>query len=143
MAQVKKFDDGGKLIINNKEFSVEQINDYLSSGEFTPQERESLAGVVRAIQNGEDRYLDPNNNSLSGNGNVNEDFVEYFGSEYRANRGRSGWSSKKQNRHANRNSDFTIRDKALAKLGSITKYEDEKTVRATTMSAKPLGKGSG
>ena len=90
MAQVKKLQKGGTLNINGKEYTADQINDYLSSGQFSAQERESLAGTVRAIQEGKSRYLDTNSNSLSGDGNVNDDFADYFGSERRANRGRSG-----------------------------------------------------
>ena len=90
MAQVKKLQQGGTLNINGKEYTVEQINEYLGSGQFDAQERASLAGTVRAMQEGKARYLDVNSNSLSGDGDVNEDFAEYFGSQGRANRGRSG-----------------------------------------------------
>jgi hypothetical protein len=90
MAQIKKLQQGGTLNINGKDYTVEQINNYLSSGEFSAQERAALAGTVRAIQEGKTRYLDANSNSLSGDGNVNEDFADFFGSERRANRGRSG-----------------------------------------------------
>jgi hypothetical protein len=81
MAQVKKLQQGGTLNINGKEYTADQINDYLSSGQFSAQEREALAGTVRAIQEGKSRYLDANSNSLSGDGNVNDDFADYFGSE--------------------------------------------------------------
>lgn len=143
MAQVKKLQKGGTLNINGKEYTVDQINEYLGSGQFSAQERESLAGTVRAIQEGKSRYLDTNSNSLSGDGNVNDDFADYFGSEWRANRGRSGWSNKKQNRHANRNSDFAIRDEALAKLGHIGNYLSNPNTKATSNNANKLGKGSG
>ena len=143
MAQVKKLQKGGTLNINGKEYTVDQINEYLGSGQFSAQERESLAGTVRAIQEGKSRYLDTNSNSLSGDGNVNDDFADYFGSERRANRGRSGWSNKKQNRHANRNSDFAIRDEALAKLGHIGNYLSDPNTKVTSNNATKLGKGSG
>lgn len=90
MAQVKKFNGGGTLNVNGKEYTAEQINEYLSSGLFSSQERAALAGTVNAIQEGKTRYLDANSNSLSGDGDVNADFANYFGSEARANRGRSG-----------------------------------------------------
>ena len=141
MAQVKKLQQGGTLNINGKEYTADQINDYLSSGQFSAQERAALAGTVRAIQEGKSRYLDANSNSLSGDGNVNDDFADYFGSEWRANRGRSGWSNKKQNRHASRNSDFAIRDEALAKLGNIEKYLSSPVVKSSTTTK--LGKGDG
>lgn len=143
MAQVRKFYDGGTLTVNGKEYTAEQVNEYLSSGLFDPQEREALAGVVSAIQNGSDRYLDANSNSLSGDGNVNEDFAAYFGSLERAETGRSGWSTRKQNRHARRNTDFAIRDRALAKLGNIGEFETEKTEREVAVTTRELGKGSG
>ena len=143
MAQVKKLQKGGTLNINGKEYTVDQINEYLGSGQFSAQERESLAGTVRAIQEGKSRYLDTNSNSLSGDGNVNDDFADYFGSESRANRGRSGWSNKKQNRHANRNSDFAIRDEALAKLGHIGSYLSNPNTKSASNNANKLGKGSG
>lgn len=142
MAQVKKLQQGGTLNINGKEYTVDQINEYLSSGQFNAQERESLAGTVRAIQEGKSRYLDVNSNSLSGDGNVNEDFADYFGSERRANRGRSGWSNRKQDRHANRNSDFAVRDRALAKLGNIENYLSNQNTAPTAGPTK-LGKGNG
>lgn len=90
MAQIKKLQQGGMLDINGKKYTAEQLNEYLSSGQFSSQERAALAGTIRAIEEGKARYLDANNNSLSGDGNVNDDFAEYFGSERRANRGRSG-----------------------------------------------------
>lgn len=90
MAQIKKLQQGGMLDINGKKYTAEQLNEYLSSGQFSSQERAALAGTVRAIEEGNARYLDANSNSLSGDGNVNDDFAEYFGSERRANRGRSG-----------------------------------------------------
>lgn len=143
MAQVKKLQQGGTLNINGKEYTVEQINEYLDSGQFDAQERASLAGTVRAIQEGKARYLDVNSNSLSGDGDVNEDFAEYFGSHGRANRGRSGWSVKKQNRHASRNTDFAIRDRALAKLGDIENYLSSGEVKTKTTDTTKLGKGNG
>lgn len=142
MAQVKKLQPGGTLDINGKKYTVEQINEYLSSGQFSAQERAALAGTVRAIQEGKSRYLDANSNSLSGDGNVNDDFAEYFGSERRANRGRSGWTVAKQNRHASRNTDFAIRDRALAKLGKIGDYKFIPTPQESKEAAK-LGMGSG
>ena len=90
MAQIKKLQQGGMLDINGKKYTAEQLNEYLSSGQFSSQERAALAGTIRAIEEGKARYLDANSNSLSGDGNVNDDFAEYFGSERRANRGRSG-----------------------------------------------------
>ena len=143
MAQVKKLQQGGTLNINGKEYTVEQINEYLSSGQFDAQERASLAGTVRAMQEGKARYLDANSNSLSGDGDVNEDFAEYFGSQGRANRGRSGWSVKKQNRHASRNTDFAIRDRALAKLGGIENYLSSSEAKTKTTDTTKLGKGNG
>ena len=143
MAQVKKLQQGGTLNINGKEYTVEQINEYLSSGQFDAQERASLAGTVRAMQEGKARYLDVNSNSLSGDGDVNEDFAEYFGSQGRANRGRSGWSVKKQNRHASRNTDFAIRDRALAKLGGIENYLSSDEAKTKTTDTTKLGKGNG
>ena len=141
MAQVKKLQQGGTLNINGKEYTVDQINEYLSSGQFSAQERDALSGTVRAIQEGKSRYLDANSNTLSGDGNVNEDFVDYFGSERRANRGRSGWNNRKQNRHANRNSDFAIRDTALAKLGNIGNYTTNEI--AEPAAKNKLTQGSG
>ena len=141
MAQVKKLQQGGTLNVNGKEYTAEQINDYLDSGQFSSQERAALAGTVRAIQEGKSRYLDANSNSLSGDGDVNTDFADYFGSEFRANRGRSGWNTKRQDRHANRNTDFAIRDKALAKLGNIDSYFSSPEI--TKNNATPLGRGSG
>ena len=143
MAQVKKLQQGGTLNINGKEYTVDQINEYLSSGQFDSQERAALAGTVRAIQEGKSRYLDANSNSLSGDGNVNEDFADYFGSERRANRGRSGWSVKKQNRHATKNTDFATRDSALAKLGGIENYFSGSSTGTTTVNPSELGRGSG
>lgn len=143
MAQVRKFDEGGTLTINGHEYTAEQITEFLNSGAFNSQEKEALAGVVASIRDGKDRYLDPNSNSLTGDGDVNGDFAAYFGSEKRARRGSSGWNTRKQNWHANRNSDFAVRDGALEKLGDIVRYEEEKTVRQTKASAKELGKGSG
>lgn len=143
MAQVKKLQQGGTLNINGKEYTVEQINEYLSSGQFDAQERASLAGTVRAMQEGKARYLDANSNSLSGDGDVNEDFAEYFGSQGRANRGRSGWSVRKQNRHASRNTDFAIRDRALAKLGGIENYLSSGEAKTKTTDTTKLGKGNG
>lgn len=143
MAQVKKLQQGGTLNINGVNYTAEQINDYLSSGEFSSQERLALAGTVRAIQEGKARYLDTNSNSLSGDGNVNEDFVDFFGSEGRANRGHSGWSIRKQNRHANRNSDFAIRDSALAKLGNIGSHLSSTKPGITKNGVTKLGLGNG
>lgn len=143
MAQVRKFDMGGTLTINGHEFTAEQLTEFLNSGAFNSQEKEALSGVVDAIRNGKDRYLDPNSNSLTGTGDVNEDFIGYFGSERRANRGRSGWGTRKQNWHATINSDYAVRDKALEKLGDIVKYEEAKTAKQVNASMKELRKGSG
>lgn len=143
MAQIKKLQQGGMLDINGKKYTAEQLNEYLSSGQFSSQERAALAGTVRAIEEGNARYLDANSNSLSGDGNVNDDFAEYFGSERRANRGRSGWSVKKQNRHASKDTDFAIRDAALAKLGNIGNYLSDPTNNSSSKNTSKLGKGSG
>ena len=144
MAQVKKFNGGGTLSVNGEEFTAEQINEYLGSGLFSSQERAALSGTVNAIQEGKTRYLDANSNSLSGDGDVNADFADYFGSETRANRGRSGWSVKKQNRHANRNTDFAIRDEALNKLGNIGNYFSNQSSNSNSKkTTTKLGKGSG
>lgn len=90
MAQVKKFQPGGKLTINGKDYTIDQLNEYMNSGGFSSQERAALAGTIQSIANGASRTFDRNANSISGEG-VTDDFTGFYGSEKRAerNQGRS------------------------------------------------------
>ena len=90
MAQVKRLQPGGKLTINGKNYTIDQINEYMNSGGFSSQERAALAGIVNSIASGASRNFDRNANSISGEG-VTEDLAQFYGSETKAakNSGRS------------------------------------------------------
>ena len=138
MAQVKKLQTGGKLTINGKEYTINQINEYMNSGGFSSQERAALAGIVNSIANGASRNFDRNANSISGEG-VTEDLAQFYGNEKKAIRN-SGRSTRWANRQARRNSDHHIVNTALERFGGIEDYYDKK--KEETSKTK-LGRGDG
>lgn len=121
MAQIRKFSSGGSFTYNGKNYTAEQLDEFIHNSGLSEEEISALSGTVSAIKNGENRLYDAKSNSLSGN-NVNDDFTDYFGSQRRANKGKSGWGRGKRNRHATRQSDFYTRDLALSKLSGIEAY---------------------
>ena len=90
MAQVRKFQPGGKLTINGKDYTIDQLNEYMNSGGFSSQERAALAGTIQSIAGGASRTFDRNANSISGDG-VTNDFADFYGNAEKAerNQGRS------------------------------------------------------
>ena len=90
MAQVKKFQEGGMLTINGKQYTAQQINDYINQAGFDPEERAAIAGTVNAIASGAQVSLDRNANSLSGD-NIQSYFSGFYGNDTKAqnNVGRS------------------------------------------------------
>ena len=127
MAQVRKFQPGGTLTINGKQYTAEQINEYLNSANLSSQERAALAGTVNAIANGQSRTFDRNANSLSGEG-VQEDFSRFYGNDKRAEKN-VGRNSKWANRQARRNSDHHIVNSALERLGGIEDFYNKKETK--------------
>ena len=138
MAQVKKFQPGGKLTINGKDYTIDQLNEYMNSGGFSSQERAALAGTIQSIANGASRTFDRNANSISGEG-VTDDFTGFYGSEKRAERNQ-GRSTRWANRQARRNSDHHIVNSALERLGGIEDYYNKSK---ESESKTKLGRGSG
>lgn len=124
MAQVRKFNTGGALIINGKQYTAEQINEYINSANLSSSERAALAGTVNAIAKGESRVLDRNANSLIGEG-VQEDFSGFYGNDKRGSKN-VGRSSKWANRQARRNSDHHTVNSAIAALGGIEDFYNKK-----------------
>lgn len=138
MAQVKKFQPGGKLTINGKDYTIDQINEYMNSGGFSSQERAALAGTIQSIAGGASRTFDRNANSISGEG-VTDDFTGFYGSEKRAERNQ-GRSTRWANRQARKNSDHHIVNSALERLGGIEDYYNKSK---ESESKTKLGRGSG
>ena len=93
MAQVKKLQTGGILNLNGKQYTAEQINEYINQAGLSSQERAALAGTINAIASGQTRDLDRNANSLSGVG-VTDDFTNFYGSEKRAQKNETGKSTR-------------------------------------------------
>lgn len=124
MAQVKKFQPGGKLTISGKDYTIDQLNEYMNSGGFSSQERAALAGTIQSIAGGASRTFDRNANSISGEG-VTDDFTGFYGSEKKAERNQ-GKSTRWANRQARRNSDHHIVNSALERLGGIEDYYNKK-----------------
>jgi hypothetical protein len=83
MAQVKKLQSGGTLTINGKQYTAQQINDYINQAGFSPEERAAIAGTVNAIASGAQVGLDRNANSLSGE-NVQSYFTDFYGNDKKA-----------------------------------------------------------
>ena len=143
MAQVKKLQQGGVLNLNGKQYTAEQINEYINQAGLSSQERAALAGTVNAIASGQIRDLDRNANSLSGIG-VTDDFVNFYGNEKRAQRNETGKSTRWANRQARKNSDFHIANTAISKLGGIEDYfNNVEKKKKSNDSSKTLKKGSG
>lgn len=140
MAQVKKFQSGGKLTINGKDYTIDQLNEYMNSGGFSSQERAALAGTIQSIANGASRTFDRNANSISGEG-VTDDFTGFYGSEKRAERNQ-GRSTRWANRQARRNSDHHIVNSALERLGGIEDYYNNKKKKEEEPEKTRLYKGS-
>ena len=138
MAQVKKFQPGGKLTISGKDYTIDQLNEYMNSGGFSSQERAALAGTIQSIAGGASRTFDRNANSISGEG-VTDDFTGFYGSEKKAERNQ-GKSTRWANRQARRNSDHHIVNSALERLGGIEDFYNKK--KEETPKTK-LGRGSG
>lgn len=125
MAQVKKFQAGGGLLLNGKTYTAEQINEYLNQSGMSSQERAAISGTVNAIASGKQRSLDRNANSISGDGIV-DDFASFYGSEKKAGRNSTGRSTRWSNRQARKNSDSHIANTAISKLGGIEDYYNKK-----------------
>lgn len=122
MAQVRKFNSGGGMLkLNGKDYTAEQINEYLNQSELSSEERAALAGVVNAIASGKIRSLDRNANTLSGD-DVSGDFSKFYGNDKRSEKNASGRGSRWANRQSRRNSDFHIANTAISKLGEIEDY---------------------
>lgn len=142
MAQVRKYQSGGGLYINGKQYTAEQINEYLNQGGFDSQERAALAGTVNAIASGARRDLDRNANSISGEG-VQSDFTDFYGgNEKRAARNRTGRNTRWQNRQATWNTDHNTVNSSISKLGGIEEYFNNKVVKKETPKTA-LGRGEG
>lgn len=137
MAQVKKLQSGGTLTINGKQYTAEQINEYINSANLSSQERAALAGTVNAIANGQSRTLDRNANSISGEG-VQDDFSGFYGNDRRAKKN-VGRSSRWADRQARKNSDHHIVNSALESLGKMEDFYNKKTKESDTT----LAYGSG
>ena len=131
MAQVKKLQSGGTLTVNGKQYTADQINEYINSANLSSQERAALAGTVNAIANGRFRTLDRNANSLSGEG-VQEDFSGFYGNDKRAEKN-VGKNSRWANRQARRNSDHHIVNSAIEALGGIEDFYNKKKESDTTL----------
>ena len=125
MAQVKKLQSGGALTINGKQYTAEQINEYINSANLSSQERAALAGTVNAIANGQSRTLDRNANSISGEG-VQDDFSGFYGNDRRAKKN-VGRSSRWADRQARKNSDHHIVNSAIESLGKMEDFYNKKT----------------
>jgi hypothetical protein len=80
MAQVKKLQSGGTLTINGKQYTAEQLNNYINQAGFSSEERSSIAGLISAIASGQNRSLDRNANSVSGE-NIKDDFSSFYGGD--------------------------------------------------------------
>lgn len=141
MAQVRKFQEGGVLKINGKTYTPDQINEYINQAGLSSQERAALAGTINAIASGQSRTLDRNANSISGV-NVTDDFINFYGSEKRAEKNATGRSNRWSNRQARKKSDFHIANTAISKLGGIEDYYNKKKEEKFKTSNK-LGIGSG
>ena len=142
MAQVKKFQTGGTLKINGKDYTVDQLNEYMNSGGFSSQERAALAGTINAIAQGASRTFDRNANSISGE-DVYSDFTDFYGNDRKAEKN-SGRSIKWANRQARKNSDYHIVNSALERLGGIEDYYNKKSEEKKSKdTSKILKKGSG
>lgn len=142
MAQVKKFQTGGTLKINGKDYTVDQLNEYMNSGGFSSQERAALAGTINAIAQGASRTFDRNANSISGE-DVHSDFTDFYGNDRKAEKN-SGRSRKWANRQARKNSDYHIVNSALERLGGIEDYYNKKSEEKKSKdTSKILKKGSG
>lgn len=126
MAQVQKFQKGGVLNLNGKQYTAEQINEYLNHSDFSSQERAALAGTINAIASGSDRTLDANANSISGSG-ADNDFINFFGSKKRADKNATGRSTRWSNRQARWNTDFHVANSAINKLSGIEQYYTKKS----------------
>ena len=138
MAQVKKFQSGGTLTINGKQYTAQQINDYINQVGFNPEERAAIAGTVNAIASGAQVDLDRNANSLSGE-NVQSYFAGFYGNDKKAAKN-DGRSAKWARRQARWNTDHNTVNHAISKLGGIEDYYSKK------VEEKPeskLGMGSG
>lgn len=125
MAQVRKFQEGdGMLTINGKQYTAQQINDYINQAGFDPEERAAIAGTVNAIASGAQVSLDRNANSLSGD-NIQSYFSGFYGNDTKAqnNVGRSaGWAR----RQARWNTRHNTVNHAISKLGGIEDYYTKK-----------------
>lgn len=125
MAQVRKFQEGGGMLtINGKQYTAQQINDYINQAGFNPEERAAIAGTVNAIASGAQVSLDRNANSLSGE-NIQSYFSDFYGNDTKAqnNVGRSaGWAR----RQARWNTRHNAVNHAISKLGGIEDYYTKK-----------------
>ena len=132
MAQIKKFQPGGTLSLNGKTYTAEQINEYINQAGLSSQERAALAGTINAIASGQQRTLDRNANSISGN-NLTNDFVDFYGGNEKRVEKNSGKGTRWQNRQARRGSDHHIVNTAIGKLGGIEDYFKNKTSDKTRL----------
>ena len=125
-------------MINGKEYTAQQINDYINQAGFNPEERAAIAGTVNAIASGAQVDLDRNANSLSGE-NVQSYFADFYGNDKKAAKN-DGRSAKWARRQARWNTDHNTVNHAISKLGGIEDYYSKK------VEEKPeskLGMGSG
>ena len=112
------------LTINGKQYTAQQINDYINQAGFDPEERAAIAGTVNAIASGAQVSLDRNANSLSGD-NIQSYFSDFYGDDTKAqnNVGRSaGWAR----RQARWNTRHNTVNHAISKLGGIEDYYTKK-----------------
>ena len=139
MAQVKKLQSGGVLNINGKQYTADQINEYINKSGFSSEERAALAETVNAISSGAQIKLDRNANSLSGE-NVQSYFSDFYGSDKKAAKN-DGRSAKWARRQARWNTDHNVVNHAISKLGGIEDFYSKKSEEKTPEVKLEFGSG--